>query len=530
MSVAVWARAISFALAAPLSRTVLRCSRGHCCAAAVMTTVPNLISELSHMIQWVHTQIGCGLDPASCAQQQFDCLTGKIRSLSAISVEEATDLVSAIRTNALGEWTEGQIAELCGTVGNKCHGIATTGDKRWQEVVAFPKFMTASEIDSLKSGNLSEKAMIKVVVHRAHKLGMYTLSETAKGHIAAVVATANKVDTAGKPWLDLLKKVKTGLGVMKSTSWQHRTIWMYDNPSDIMDEPWYAAAYSDGGPSGDTWEIDEPECVRGSHRSSGKNKARDQAASSTAGSPAAMTPSELGAYQNMFGHGLVQALFSQVTAAAAAAQPPKAAAPAAPPHATSSQWLPPPATLSQWSPAPGLTPSPKAAAPAAVAEVATDPATAAAEKAHVPEEAVVPPGAPPALSDEEDLLRKSIANRAALRRPAAAAPDAGEEGAGEEDGVRKRPAAGGGPAMKATKIAAKKPAAAKPAAAKPSKLPAPPNDGAPPLHYRVGSITTGPCRYRAIVGRADTRVRWDTGYYTRKEAFAKAMAFIDERS
>ena len=528
MSVAVWARAISFALAAPLSRTVLRCSRGHCCAAAVMTTVPNLISELSHMIQWVHTQIGCGLDPASCAQQQFDCLTGKIRSLSAISVEEATDLVSAIRTNALGEWTEGQIAELCGTVGNKCHGIATTGDKRWQEVVAFPKFMTASEIDSLKSGNLSEKAMIKVVVHRAHKLGMYTLSETAKGHIAAVVATANKVDTAGKPWLDLLKKVKTGLGVMKSTSWQHRTIWMYDNPSDIMDEPWYAAAYSDGGPSGDTWEIDEPECVRGSHRSSGKNKARDQAASSTAGSPAAMTPSELGAYQNMFGHGLVQALFTQV--AAAAAQPPKAAAPAVPPHATSSQWLPPPATLSQWSPAPGLTPSPKAAAPAAVAEVATDPATAAAEKAHVPEEAVVPPGAPPALSDEEDLLRKSIANRAALRRPAAAAPDAGEEGAGEEDGVRKRPAAGGGPAMKATKIAAKKPAAAKPAAAKPSKLPAPPNDGAPPLHYRVGSITTGPCRYRAIVGRADTRVRWDTGYYTRKEAFAKAMAFIDERS
>ena len=84
--------------------------------------------------------------------------------------------------------------------------------------------------------------------------------------------------------------------------------------------------------------------------------------------------------------------------------------------------------------------------------------------------------------------------------------------------------------MKAMKIAAKKPAAATRSAAKPSKLPAPPNDGAPPLHYRVGTITTGPCRYRAIVGRADTRVRWDTGYYTRKEAFAKAMAFIDERS
>ena len=522
MSVAVWARAISFALAAPIPRTVLRCSRGHCCAAAVMATVPNIISELNHMIQWVHTQIGCGLDPATCAQQQFDSLTAKIRSISAINVEEATDLVSAIRTNALGEWTEGQIAELCGTVGNKCHGIGTTGDKRWQEVVAFPKFMTASEIDSLKSGNLSERAMIKVVVSRAHKLGMYTLSETAKGHIAAVVATANNVDTTGKQWLDLLKKVKKGLGAMKASSWTHRTIWLYDNPSDIMDEPWYAAAYSDGGPSGDTWEIDDPECVRESHRSAGKTKGRDQAASSTAGSPAAMPPSELGAYQNMFGHGLVQALFAHVTAAAAAtAPPPKAAAPAVSPHATSSQW----------SPAPGLTPSPKGADPTAVAEVATDPATAAAKKAHVPEEAAAPPGAPPALSDEEDALRKSIASRAALRRPAAAAaPDAGEDGAGEDDMVRKRPAAGGGPAMKAMKIAAKKPAAAKPAAARPSKLPAPPNDGAPPLHYRVGTITTGPCRYRAIVGRADIRVRWDTGYYTRKEAFAKAMAFIDERS
>eukprot|EP00959_Pyramimonas_sp_CCMP1952_P224844 4701576-Pyramimonas_sp.AAC.1 len=36
--------------------------------------------------------------------------------------------------------------------------------------------------------------------------------------------------------------------------------------------------------------------------------------------------------------------------------------------------------------------------------------------------------------------------------------------------------------------------------------------------------------YRAIAGRADIRVRWDTGNCTRREAFAKALAFIDDRS
>ena len=69
-------------------------------------------------------------------------------------------------------------------------------------------------------------------------------------------------------------------------------------------------------------------------------------------------------------------------------------------------------------------------------------------------------------------------------------------------------------------------------AKKPSKLPQPPNEGDPPLSYRAGYVGTSwsSSTYRAVVGRSDRRVRWDTGVYTRKQAFAAALEFIDERS
>eukprot|EP00959_Pyramimonas_sp_CCMP1952_P012928 273431-Pyramimonas_sp.AAC.1 len=56
--------------------------------------------------------------------------------------------------------------------------------------------------------------------------------------------------------------------------------------------------------------------------------------------------------------------------------------------------------------------------------------------------------------------------------------------------------------------------------------------GAPPLHYRAGTVTANwkMSTYRAIVGRADIRVRWGTGTYTRRDAFARALACIDVRS
>eukprot|EP00959_Pyramimonas_sp_CCMP1952_P402230 8428860-Pyramimonas_sp.AAC.1 len=70
-------------------------------AASAMATVANIIADMSHVIDWVQAQIGCGLDPRSYATQQVDCLTAKNRGLLTISVTEATGLVAAIRTNAL---------------------------------------------------------------------------------------------------------------------------------------------------------------------------------------------------------------------------------------------------------------------------------------------------------------------------------------------------------------------------------------------------------------------------------------------
>ena len=521
-------------------RSVLRCSIGQCCAAAVMATVPNLVAELGHMLEWVNIQVGCGLDPVSCAQQQLDTLTAKVGALPTINTEEATELVSQIRAHALNEWTPGQIATLCSSVGVKCHGINTSGEKkRWQEVVAFPRFMTNKEVDSLRSGMLSKKALIQVVTNRAIRLGMHTLSEGAKGHVAAVVATAMDIELHGKRWYDLLQDVKLALGKFKAANWKHRTIWLYDNPSDLVTEPWYESAYSDGGPSDDPWEIDQVDVLRGNNKRSGKHN--HDAAPCKAASVPPMAQSEFGAYSNMFGQGMASVLFNHGMAAAAAA----------------AATVPPPATQSHWSPAQGLAPPPKAApapAPAPAPAQAPGASAAALQPAPEPKPAALPAAAAadaaePDLSGEEEALRKSIAARTALRKPSAArkrpaaatdGDDDAELGADDDDGApAAAPAASAMKAMKgttatATHVAKKSGHVAvhKKPAKKPSKLPQPPNEGDPPLSYRAGYVGTSwsSSTYRAVVGRSDRRVRWDTGVYTRKQAFAAALEFIDERS
>ena len=398
-----------------------------------MATVPNIIAELGHMIDWVNTQIGCGLDAASCAQQQYDQLTAKINSIATISQEEATELVTQIRMNAMGEWSGSQIASLCSLVGTKCFGAGNGGgEKRWQEIVSFPRLMTSKEVSAIKSGNLSQKATVKLVVARAHLLGMHTLSEAAKGHITAVVATAMGVELQGKQWYSLLQDVKSKLVKLKSSAWKHRTIWLYDNPSALMAEPWYEAAYGDLGPSDDPWEIEEPEVLRSSHRRSGKQKPDAPACSAPAAgaTPTPLGHAEMAAYQSMFGHGLASVLFNAAAAAHGS------------PHASSSQW----------SAAPGLAPPPKAApaAPAPVPDPADAAAKAAAAAAALPADAVPkpkPPGAAPPvaaggpagapeepdMSGEEAALRDSIAARSALRKPSAACKRPAAANADDDD-------------------------------------------------------------------------------------------------
>ena len=72
-----------------------------------------------------------------------------------------------------------------------------SGLKQWQEVAAFSKCLTATELAKLQGGDLSEKACIHLAVKGAALIGMHTLSETSKGRVAAVVAlAAGNVDTA----------------------------------------------------------------------------------------------------------------------------------------------------------------------------------------------------------------------------------------------------------------------------------------------------------------------------------------------
>ena len=134
-----------------------------------MITVHNIIAELSHMTEWVLTQIGCGLDADSCAKHQYESLMGKIQSLTSVEVAEATELCEAIRAYALDQWAPTQIAELCAAVGSKTGLLNKGPDERKQKLTTFAQFMTHSEITSLKNGMLSEKAMIQLLTRRAHE-------------------------------------------------------------------------------------------------------------------------------------------------------------------------------------------------------------------------------------------------------------------------------------------------------------------------------------------------------------------------
>ena len=96
-----------------------------------MAGVANIIAELSHMVDWVHTQIGCGLDADACARHQYDSLKAKIQSMTGIDIEQATQLVDAIKCHALNEWTALQVQELCAAVGSKT-GELDRSDKRKQ--------------------------------------------------------------------------------------------------------------------------------------------------------------------------------------------------------------------------------------------------------------------------------------------------------------------------------------------------------------------------------------------------------------
>ena len=99
-----------------------------CCVAA-MTSIRDVVAELNHMIDWHHTQVGCGLDAKTCADNQMQSLLSRVRSFGTISTDDATLLVSTIRDNALSDWSPDQIAEICTAVGEKTGVLTNAKDK-----------------------------------------------------------------------------------------------------------------------------------------------------------------------------------------------------------------------------------------------------------------------------------------------------------------------------------------------------------------------------------------------------------------
>ena len=116
-----------------------------------MASVPNLIAELGHMHDWVHTQISCGLDPTAVAAHQFESLLAKVGNLGHVTTDDATLLVTAIRDHSLEQWTPRDVAQLCSAVGGKTGLLAEQGSKKqWQEISVFSTVLTATEVAQLQ--------------------------------------------------------------------------------------------------------------------------------------------------------------------------------------------------------------------------------------------------------------------------------------------------------------------------------------------------------------------------------------------
>lgn len=467
-----------------------------------MTTVPNLRAELQHMSEWVSTQIACGLCPSAVAQHQYDSLLMKINNLSQISTDEATALVKTIREHSLNTWTQENIARLCQSVGTKTGMLSMPGgSKQWQEISIASRVFTASEIKSLKSGDLSEKACIRLVAARCKLIGAHTLSESSKGKMAALVAWGSGKGHGGD-WLRLLGEVKGAISkAITCKGWStlgYATVWNFDRIEDMSAEPWWKSAYKDDGPALEEIQTDAPDYVRkSSRRCAAKTSPAAAAPPMTAPDPTA--GGQLQVMQALFGAPLCAALFAN--SAAAALRPPE-------PPAQPRVELEPPK--------PKLPPR---------EEPQQEPKLPPREE---PRDEPRDDEPEPDLTDEEEKLRALLAKKAktakARKRPSAAGEGVGdaEGGAGVED------AEGAVPMKKARPPAMRRPAAAVP---KPAVLPKPPTCecNAP---YRCGYVIYKPSQkvFRAVVGRADRRVRFDrNATMNRIEAWSAALAWIDAK-
>ena len=490
------------------------------CGFYAMASVPNLIAELGHIHDWVHTQISCGLDPTAVAAHQFESLLAKVGTLGHVSTDDATLLVTAIRDHSLEQWTPRDVAQLCSAVGGKTGLLAEQGSKKqWQEISVFSTVLTATEVAQMQGGDLSEKACIRIVTNRAKLIGMHTLSETSKGRIAAVVAHATGGGQTADAWYDILTKVKKQLSAaITARKWAamgHRTIWNYDTIDHHSAESWWQAAYPTEGPCMQDIKADEHEFVRGSSNRLKKKTTVEAPAARPAVQPDMM--GQLPMFQAMFGGPLAATLFANAASLHNAVGPAGAHAgvPARPPMTSGQCPLEPPpkAKPPREEPPPEMPTPPVAAKP--------DPSADGVD-----------------FSDEETKLRKLLATKAkaaaAKKRPAAADGEAeadhdGHDEAEAESSTKPRPSAGKGKGKGKVTKTMKSTGVAKRPAAKPSVLPTPPREGS--VHYRAGYVLVKQYLYRAVVARADKRLFWGPDHtLTRKEAWDAALRFIDERS
>ena len=268
-----------------------------------------MVAELGHLSEWVQVQVNAGMDAKTVGEHQFKSVMSKVEMLHGVDMEGATKLVAKIKEIALPSWSSEQITKLTGAVGDKVCSQAAQKHIIYQECATFERYLTPTEMDKLRSGDLSDKAMIQICKARAAAIGLHTSSETTKGRIANIIwHVSGREHLSAHEWYTFLQKVKKAIATIKASSWKMRSIHKYPENPDDLDPDVYTHAYREERPGMvDLPDMAEPDFLRKTSRRM-KEKAPEtpQHKVQPAVASASFDPSM---YAMMYGHHIANAMF-----------------------------------------------------------------------------------------------------------------------------------------------------------------------------------------------------------------------------
>ena len=210
-----------------------------------MCTVGNILADMNHIPNWITVQVNAGISKEEVVATQYEALYNKISLVKFSDFSSGATLSSRITESDFG-LTSTQKQELCKLIckiGVSSGGPVVSRDN--QECDAFELYFDEDESAKLLSKKYSDTVLINICKSRAKAIGLLLPSETTKGRIANIVKNA-VVGTANMPpleWYKLLQKVKAALAPLAKVTWNFAVVRTYpDDPNSLPTEI-FAHAY-----------------------------------------------------------------------------------------------------------------------------------------------------------------------------------------------------------------------------------------------------------------------------------------------